>query len=416
MKPANFAIDNCIKCSLCNAVCPVYATLPDYPGPKHLGPELERMRLEGLNADTDWLESCLGCHRCDVACPHQTGPSEMIARAKGRHRKPFIRALRDWWFARPGLLGKMLSLVPPLTNFMLGLKLVRKLMENTMYITARRSFPAYTRPTLRTTASRANSANKKIIFFPGCSITYNRPDLGKKVATLLSLFGYEVQIAQPICCGVPAIANGDRALAAELAERNLNALAAELNAGTPVLAACASCGHQLKSGFGGVLDSDERLRPLAEKLAANTWDVGEFLLEHTPALAELSTLAAHAEKLAYHAPCHMIAQGMGRPWATLLASLPGVAVDDVNAGCCGMSGTYGFKQEKFDTSLRIGSELFSVLHASRPERVITECATCQMQIEHGTHLPVAHPVEILLEAYERSAKHQRAAESIASRS
>jgi len=78
---------------------------PPYPGPKRLGPELERLRREGISTDTDWVEYCLGCHRCDLVCPNQVNVSEMIARAKAAHRKPLVRGLRDWWFARPGLLG-----------------------------------------------------------------------------------------------------------------------------------------------------------------------------------------------------------------------------------------------------------------------------------------------------------------------
>jgi len=91
---------------------PVLAVHTLYPGPKRLGPELERLRREGISTDTEWVEYCLGCHRCDLACPHQVNVSEMIARAKAEHRKPLIRGLRDWWFARPGLLGKLTTIYP----------------------------------------------------------------------------------------------------------------------------------------------------------------------------------------------------------------------------------------------------------------------------------------------------------------
>jgi glycerol-3-phosphate dehydrogenase subunit C len=74
-------------------------------------------------------------------------------------------------------------------------------------------------------------------------------------------------------------------------------------------------------------------------------------------------------------------------------------VEEVDAGCCGMSGTYGFKQEKYDVSMRVGQGIIDRLHILQPEQVATECATCQMQIEHGTGLPTVHPLEILLEAY-----------------
>jgi glycerol-3-phosphate dehydrogenase subunit C len=68
-----------------------------------------------------------------------------------------------------------------------------------------------------------------------------------------------------------------------------------------------------------------------------------------------------------------------------------------------MSGTYGFKQEKYEVSMGIGRELFSSIDAARPQMVVTECATCQMQIEHGTSYKAIHPAEILLQAYNKAA-------------
>jgi glycerol-3-phosphate dehydrogenase subunit C len=400
MPQDSFDLDNCLKCSVCNTVCPVYAAHPEYPGPKHLGPELERLRMEGLDADTGAVEYCLGCHRCDLACPHQVGVSEMIARAKGTHRKPAVRALRDWWFARPGLLGELLSILPAVTNFFLQLSPVRLLMERLMRITARHSFPAYTHPYRARAQKRVG---ERVLFFPGCYLTYNRPDLLEKVVALLACNGLAAEVVKSGCCGVPAAANGDLHEARRRTEKSLAAMRTAVEAGVPVVAACASCCHQLKSGFGGVLAEEGAHAVQAAKLAAQSWDLAEFLL----ARANDGLLNTHfhtlRHRVAYHAPCHLESQGIGRPWVELLRQIPGVTVEDVNAGCCGMSGTYGFKQEKYQVSMGIGAGLFARIGELQPELVATECATCQMQIEHGTQARAVNPVEILLEAYDGKA-------------
>lgn len=397
MQPNRFELANCLKCSVCNTACPVYAAHPAYPGPKHLGPELERMRIEGLDADTGAVEDCLGCHRCDLACPHQVGVSEMIAHAKATHRKPAVRALRDWWFARPGLLGELLSILPAIANFFLRLRAVRLVMEKLMRITARRSFPAYTQPYRAPTQQQAG---ERVLFFPGCYLTYNRPDLLEKVIALLACNGIAAEVVASGCCGVPAAANGDRQEARRRAEKSLAAMADAVAAGVPVVASCASCCHQLKSSFGGVLAEDAPRAAAAATLAAQTWDLAEFLLERAD--QGLLNTAFHTleHRVAYHAPCHLEAQGIGRPWVELLRQIPGVTVDDMNAGCCGMSGTYGFKQEKYKVSMAIGARLFERIDALEPQLVTTECATCQMQIEHGSQTRAVNPIEILLEAYD----------------
>jgi glycerol-3-phosphate dehydrogenase subunit C len=401
MRLDEFAIDNCLKCSVCNAACPVYSAHAQYPGPKHLGPELERLRCEGVAADTVWLEYCLGCHRCDLACPHQVGVSEMIAHAKAKHRKPLVRGLRDWWFARPGLLGRLTTILPALSNFVLSMSPARFLMSKLMQIAPQRRFPAYTRPNLRTPAIGAlNKERPRVLFFPGCFIRYNRPELGRKVIHLLERNGFSTGVAATDCCGVPAVANGDRTLARALARDNVRKMASQVDAGMRVVTACSSCGYMLKTGFGGLLKDDAELADAAQRVGSQTFDLAELLMTQSDAgtlNTEFQTANMH---LAYHAPCHQKSQGIGRPWFHLLRQIPGVTIDDIDAGCCGMSGTYGFKQEKYGVSMAIGQQLFDRISASQPQMVATECATCQMQIEHGTTYKAIHPAEILLQAYD----------------
>jgi glycerol-3-phosphate dehydrogenase subunit C len=401
MRLDEFNLDNCLKCSVCNAACPVYSVHAQYPGPKHLGPELERLRHEGVATDNEWLEYCLGCHRCDLACPHQVGVSEMIAHAKASHRKPLVRGLRDWWFARAGLLGKLTTILPALSNLVLSLAPVRFLMSKLMQIAPQRSFPSYTRPNLKTPAIATSSEERpRVLFFPGCFIRYNRPELGRTILDLLERNGFVVEVAATECCGVPAMANGAISQARAVARDNVRILANRVEAGMRVVTACSSCGYMLKTGLGGLLKDDEQLARAAQRVGEQTFDLAELLMAQSDAGELNINFKPESLHLAYHAPCHQKAQGIGRPWLDLLRQIPGTTVDELDAGCCGMSGTYGFKQEKYGVSMAIGQELFDRIDAAQPEMVATECATCQMQIEHGTAFKAVHPAEILLQAYD----------------
>ena len=282
MRPDDFSLDNCLKCSICNTACPMLGAYPQYPGPKALGPELERLRREGIPTDSDWLEYCLGCHRCDMACPHQVGVSEMIAHAKARHHKPFIRAMRDWWFARPGLIGKLSTILPALSNFGLAMKPARLAMSIFMRITPLRSFPKYKWAKAQKPA-HASGKRPRVLLFPGCSIRYNEPELGRKVIELLELNGFAAEVAATECCGVPATANGDAAVAQSLARANVKLLAGQVDAGVRIVTACSSCGHRIKTAFGGVLDEDKSLGSAAHKIAQNTYDLAELLMEQSDA-------------------------------------------------------------------------------------------------------------------------------------
>jgi glycerol-3-phosphate dehydrogenase subunit C len=403
MRKDDISLDNCLKCSDCNTACPVVTAHPAYPGPKRLGPELERMRREGIECDTEWVEYCLGCHRCDLACPNEVNVSELIAHAKATHKKTPVRKLRDWWFARPGLLGKLLTVVPAIGNFSLGLKPVRSLMSFFMRITSERKFPAYHAGAIKT--GPQTNTGERVLFFPGCYIQYNEPELGCHVVQLLQLNGFTPEVAHTGCCGVPSLANGDAEEGRRRAVANVNALIGAVDEGARIVTACSSCGHMIKTGFANLLENDLEMAAKASRVAAATFDLAELLeIQQDAGKMNMNFAAASGErKLAYHAPCHQKSQGIGRPWYNLLRQLPGVKIEDLNAGCCGMSGTYGFKSEKHPISMEVGRELFAGVRASAPEAVVTECATCQMQIEHGTGFKAMHPVDVLLSAYKTGA-------------
>src|SRR5206468_12370611 len=139
----------------------------------------------------------------------------------------------------------------------------------------------------------------------------------------------------------------------------------------------------LKGDYASLLTRHPTLADAAHQVSSNTYDLGELLLE----LQENGTLntkfATTKHRLAYHAPCHMKSQGIGRPWLRILRSVPGVEIEEIKADCCGMAGTYGFKNEKYQISMDIGRDLFRGVLAYKPELAVTECGSCKMQIEHG---------------------------------
>lgn len=224
MQDDDLKLDNCVKCSDCNTACPVSKVYPDYPGPKALGPDMERFRVEGIECDTEGVEYCLGCHRCDVVCPHGVKVSELIAKAKVQHKKSGQRSLRDHWLARPALLGKLCSGTSPVSNAILNLQPNRWLMSSLAGITPNRRFPAYAGRPLRPAAANG-TGSQEVLFFPGCFIRYNNPQLGQTVIELLRLNGFSVAVADDICCGMPAISNGDGAQLMDCLDKNVTAMA-----------------------------------------------------------------------------------------------------------------------------------------------------------------------------------------------
>ncbi|SEJ96517.1 Cysteine-rich domain-containing protein, partial [Propionispira arboris] len=139
--------------------------------------------------------------------------------------------------------------------------------------------------------------------------------------------------------------------------------------------------------------------PDMEENAKHIFDACEFLeaLYQNDQLNENFGEVSH--EFMYHAPCHLRVQGIGLPAMELLKLVPGVKVTDADAGCCGISGNYGYKAENYNLSMKIGNTLFDTVKASGVDTVLTDCGTCRAQIEHGAEVKTMHPISILAKAY-----------------
>jgi len=102
----------------------------------------------------------------------------------------------------------------------------------------------------------------------------------------------------------------------------------------------------------------------------------------------------------YHLPCHLLAIGGGGASVELLSKLCNLDVVDLDAGCCGLAGTFGMQKKNYELSSQIAEGLKEALEKSSTKNVLTECAACKMQIEHLSGATVVHPIKVLAETYD----------------
>ena len=398
-------LDACIKCSACTALCPVAAVNPLFQGPKSVGPDTERFRLEGLEMDISCLNYCSNCKTCEVTCPSGVKITSMIlgAREKAKqmgHKdgKTTQQRVRDHVLGRAEYLGRLGTIWPGLTNAVLGMSPVRGLMEHTLGLSRHAPLPPY-HARFKGNKSKETVAgiSKQVIYFPGCFAKYNDPLTARAVVKVLEYNGYEVITPDFHCCGVPLQANGHFSEGRDNAKKNLALMEPYLKTGTPVITACTSCGLALKEDYPEINAAG------SECIGQQAYDFFEFLWELHQRGELREDFQTVSVSLGYHAPCHLKSQGIGTPSVRLLRLIPGVQITDLDAGCCGLSGSYGFKKEKYTLAMQIGNPLFQRARQGAAEgefeSMTTECGGCQVQIQHGSGVKTEHPVWILMQAY-----------------
>ncbi|MDK2822369.1 MAG: glycerol-3-phosphate dehydrogenase subunit [Clostridia bacterium] len=380
-------LDHCLKCSTCHTQCPVVANYPDFPGPKQLGPELERLRLaKGQEKPLEIDESlalCTNCKRCDIACPHGVKPSYYNMKNKARLQGQSISKFRDWILAHNICWGKIGSKIPGLVNFALKFPLTKSVMG--LMGIANRDFPKYLKQQIKI---RNSKNDKKVLYYPGCYASFNEPEIIQATIDILEAYDFQVELASVNCCGTPVMSNGLLDEAREMAIKNTGVFLKYIREGYKIVTTCSSCGLTLKEEYTNIIPGTN-----SAELKQNVWDLFELLEEE-----EILPFNENKEKIKkayYHVPCHLKAQGIGVPAANLLKK---VAVKDLiieDNYCCGIAGTFGFKKEKYPIAMAIGDPLFKDIKNSQVPFVITDCGTCKLQIMHGTSVPVKHPVVIL---------------------
>jgi glycerol-3-phosphate dehydrogenase subunit C len=412
-------VEACTKCTACNTVCPVARSTEIFRGPKFLGPESERYRSQPEATVTAGLDLCSGCKLCEVTCPSQVTIQEYIRRAQNKGAEEKGRTLRDWVLGHTRLLSRFGSMTAPLANLGNRNPLVRWVMEGVLGIHHKRPLPAYQwltferwfkryhplpnpphkgeggtiSPPPLAGEGRVGARGRTVAYFSACWVNFNERRLGEMVVHVLERNGIAVTVPKQQCCGIPAVVNSNMDLARKYGKENLRSLSA-LPPDVDIVASSTSCGLMLKHDYDHLLDI-----PGAAAIGARVYDICEYLWM----LHEAGELNQDFEpvqtRVLYHAPCHLKSHGIGYPAMRLLRLIPGVVVEEVDEGCCGISGTYGVKVEKYDLSMKIGSRLFEAVKAAGSDSVLADCETCRMQVEHGSGARSAHPLEILARAY-----------------
>lgn len=361
-----------------------------------VGPALERFR--GVDPNTEFsLEYCANCKNCDITCPSGVPVSTLNMLAKARQFKNRSHSLLDWMLSHAEFLAKIASPIASLANFGMNNPISKWVMKK-IGITDTMKLPAFAKQTFadRFFNLQQRSFPDKVVFFPGCFINYYAPQIGLDFVAVMQKNRFEVIVPGDVqCCGSPLVVKGYLEEAEGNAKNNIKVLCEWIDQGYPVITCCTSCGLMLKMEYQELMDLADM-----DKLAANTYDASEFLMGLHDAGKLNTEFSPLQGRYIYHAPCHLRAQGIGRPSLDLLALVPGIEVEEADAGCCGQSGTYGFQEERHEISMIIGAPVFERVKNYAPDAIVSDCSGCRLQISQATGIEAVHPLTLLRRSYE----------------
>ncbi|MBU0910798.1 MAG: (Fe-S)-binding protein [Proteobacteria bacterium] len=410
---------SCMRCGMCQAVCPVFAQTGREAdvtrGKLALLDGLAHEMLKDAAGVNDKLNRCLLCGTCQANCPSGVKIMDIFLKA---------RAIMTGYFGlsktKKAIFRGMLA-NPRLFNVLTGMGatfqglFTKKVDDMLGSSCARFNSPLVGDRHFNTLAatplhkivpeldSPAGASGVKVAFFTGCVIDKVFPQVGEAALKVLEQKGVGVFLpAKQACCGIPALSSGEQATFDKLVAMNVQWFTA--GSFDYLLTSCATCTATIKELWPRMFKGDPALTAAIKELAEKTMDISQFLVD---VLGVKEAPAAGCGKVTYHDPCHL-KNGLGitaQP-RTMIKAAGGTFKEMREAGtCCGCGGS--FNVAHYDLSKKIGSRKAQNIMDSGADILATSCPACMLHItDMLSHKKAGIKVKHVIELYADSLKKQ----------
>ncbi|MBI4620972.1 MAG: (Fe-S)-binding protein [Desulfobacterales bacterium] len=414
-------IIKCMKCGLCQSVCPVFLELGKESsvarGKIALVEALIQGRLKLTSTLAERIQCCLLCGTCVESCPSGVRVDYIVSKARAITAR--IRGISSikWIILKIFLKNRRLfNLAVKIASTLQGRLFMPTGFGHTrksrldIGLNSKRVVLPLARETLKEKWQEIitpESPGRRVALFTGCTMNYMLTEIGDAVIKTLLKHGVEIIIPKgQTCCGNVAMAAGDESTFRALAKSNLELLSG-LNVDA-VIVACATCGYTLKHQYLALLSNEpEEFLNMAKMVSDRTYDICEYLINiiRVKRIWHKETQSPEDEIIVtYHDPCHL-RRGLGiyKEQRELINLIDGVRLKEMSIPdrCCGGGGSFNLSY--YDLSLKILDKKLDDIEKTGATVVLTSCAGCHMQLVDGLAqrllpIQVKHPVELYYEA------------------
>jgi FAD/FMN-containing dehydrogenase/Fe-S oxidoreductase len=341
------------------------------------------------------LELCLSCKACKSECPNAVDmarlKSDVLQMRHDRHGTPLgVRLIGG----SPDMARRTAGVLSPLANFVQSLPPFKILFEKLTGIDHRRPLPKLARNTLPGLLKRRHiqdaEPDRHVVLFDDTYANYYEPQVGLAAVELLEGLGYRVTLARAGCCQRPRLSKGLVRQAKQHGTRTLTNLDAYARQGLPILTLEPSCASALADDLPDLIDDEA----LGRRVAGQIKMIDTFLAQELDAGRLQGRLVSDCQDVLVHGHCHQKSLFSSEGMKHLLKHA-GAEVREVDSGCCGMAGSFGY--EHHDLSMKIGEQrLFPAVREKSTGTTVVACGfSCRHQLKDGCGETARHFVEVV---------------------
>jgi FAD/FMN-containing dehydrogenase/Fe-S oxidoreductase len=341
------------------------------------------------------MDLCLECKACKAECPSNVDMAKLKYEFLDHYHRANGLPLRNRMFGGIATLNRIGSSLAPISNWIVNSSLNRWLMELVAGIDRRRPLPQFARETFedwfRDHKTEGDGTKGDVVLFHDTFNNFNTPNVAVAATRFLEKSGYRVLLIDKKCCGRPMISKGMLNQAKENSAWNVEKLVPYAEKGTPIVGLEPSCLLTLRDEYPEFIRTSA-----AKKVAENSFLLEEFVVREQKEGRLSLNSSGNGKKALLHGHCHQRALVGTAPTVTVLKAA-GYEVSEVDSGCCGMAGSFGFEKEHYDLSTKIGNRRLApaVKAAATDVEIVAPGISCRQQIEHLAGRQAKHPAELL---------------------
>jgi FAD/FMN-containing dehydrogenase/Fe-S oxidoreductase len=345
------------------------------------------------------MDLCIECKACKAECPSAVDMAKIKFEFLAHYYEANGTPARARLFGHIGRLNRLGGgALAPLSNAALGNGLSRRLLRRAIGITDQRPLPSFARQSLpawfKGRPQRPYApGTPQVALFHDAFTNYNAPAAGIAAVELLEAAGYEVLWPGHETDGRPFISKGMIKEARAAARSTLTHLAPLAERGIPIVGLEPSSLLTLRDDYLYLLPDDPRV-PL---VAAHAFTFEEFIADLADAGQLRLTFSDKPRHILLHGHCHQKALVGTKPAIRALSLPPNTTITEVDSGCCGMAGSFGYEAEHYDISMQMAERrlLPAVREAGDDTLIVAAGISCRQQIKHGAARQALHPAEVL---------------------
>ncbi len=385
-------------------MCPSYMVSKEEAYTTRGRANILRQLLTSENPENTWtnreltevLDTCLSCKGCSSECPSNVDMARLKAEVLQKRMDREGVKLRSRLFGNFAFYARLAQPVPELASYIMN----RDLSKRFLGVAIQRAVPPFVRMTLakwfkkHTPHPRAGQKGVVVLFNDEFT-NYTDPEPGCAVVNVLEWLGYQVKLTPVIDSGRTQISKGFVRTARAVMEKAVKTFSTHTEEGLAIVGV-------EPSALLGFRDEAPELvsdvwKGVAEKVSRNCFLFEEFIVNHQQEITPSEIQGLKGRKVMMHGHCHQKSIVGMRPLRQALEYIPGLEIEEIPSGCCGMAGSFGYEKEHYRMSMDIGELVLFPAIREQPEAIICAPGTsCRHQIKEGAGRKALHPAQIFM--------------------